>query len=191
MLGWGSNSSLADYPDKAFEDDVITFSDNGLYGPVGDPPAYQFLYSIRMRRFAGNRRQANNPDGFVYMLKNRAPNYAIAIEGPLDLEATTIPVSLAASESQEPEIADGSSVAPSPVALTLTATVQIPNPSAAYTLYLYDDFNKVPVAGFNASAAAAKQSWQIPANSGSTYSVSVQTTTAVTSIFRAVPQSAR
>lgn len=190
VLGWGSNHVLADFPSTVFSDDVITFSDNGLYGPTGDPPAYQFLYSLRMRSLAANRRQANNPRGLIYRLKSKAPNYAIAIAGPLDLDGVTIPVRLDASEDHEPDLADGATAAPAPVALTLTATVAIPDTSAAYTLYLYDDFAKVPVANFNASASAAKQTWQIPANSGSTYSTQLQTTTGATAIFRAVPQSA-
>lgn len=190
VLGWGSNHVLEDYPSSAFIDDVITFSDNGLFGPVGDPPAYQFLYSLRMRGFPANRRQANNPNGLIYRLNNKAPNYGIAIAGPLDLDGVTIPVRLAASEDHEPDLADGANVAPAPIPLTLTATVTIPDTSVAYALYLYDDFAKVPVANFNASASAAKQSWQIPANSGGTYSVTLQTTTAAVAIFRAVPQSA-
>ncbi len=190
VLGWGSKFSLDDNPDRAFYNDVVTINDNGLYGPTGDPPALQFLYSYRMFNFAGGRHRANNPNGPIYLLKNRAPNYGIAIEGPLDLDGALIPVSLSASNSDEPEMPEGSNIAPAPVPLTLTATVSIPDTTVAYTLYRYDDFTKVPVANFNASAAAAVQSWPIPAVSGSTFTVPIVTTTDATVIFRAVRQSA-
>ena len=36
-----------------------------------------------------------------------------------------------------------------------TATVTIPDASRGYNVYLYDDFDKVPVRDFNASAANA------------------------------------
>jgi hypothetical protein len=190
VLGWGSDKPLSKTRDTALPNDVITFSDNGLYGPFGDPPTYPFLYSFRLRHFTGTRRQANNPNGPLYLLSNKAPNFAIAIEGPLDLDGVTVPVRLAASTNQEPPITDGSNEPPVPGPLTLTATVEITDTSSAYNLYLYDDFDRVPVANFNAMAASAAQSWHIPPNSGNTYSVSLRTSTGATAVFRAVPQSA-
>jgi hypothetical protein len=187
VLGWGSNHVLADHSSTAFGGDVITFSDNGLFG---EAPTYQFLYSLRMSSLPANRRQANNPNGLIYRLKNRAPNFAIAIAGPLDLDGVLVPVKLDASQNNEPELADGANAAPTPNPLTLTATVTIHDTSVAHTLYYYDDFAKVPVANFNANAAAAKLSWNIPANSGSTFSTAIQTNTGATAVFRAVRQSA-
>ncbi|MDD2770297.1 MAG: hypothetical protein PHT19_16360, partial [Methylococcus sp.] len=190
VLGWSSGKPLTEMPDTALPNDVISFSDNGLYGPFGSPPAYPFLYSSRMRHFAGTRRQANNPDGPVYLLSNHAPNFAIAVEGPLDLDDVTIPVRLSASINYEPPITDGSDEPPLPAPLTLTASVEIPNTASAYKLYLYDDFARVPVANFNAAASAAARSWHIPPDSGTTFSVAVPTSTGATAVFRAVPQSA-
>lgn len=187
VLAWGSNHVLADYSSTAFSDDVITFSDNGLFG---EPPTYQFFYSLRMRSLPASRRQANNPNGLIYRLKNRAPNFAIAIAGPLDLDGVLVPVKLDANQDREPKLAEGANTAPTPNPLTLTATVTIPDTSVAYTLYYYGDFAKVPVANFNANAAAAKLSWNIPANSGATFSIAIQTNTGATAVFRAVRQSA-
>lgn len=190
VLGWGSDKPVTAMPDTALPNDVVSYSDNGLYGPFGDPPAYPFLYSTRLRHFAGTRRQANNPDGPVYLLSNHAPNFAIAVEGPLDLDGVTIPVQVSASADREPPIADGSTEPPVPAPLTLTAAVEIPDTSRGYQLYLYDDFDRVPVANFNAAAATAVRSWHIPPNSGATFSVAIPTSTGATAVFRAVPQSA-
>jgi hypothetical protein len=190
VLRLGSNVPFETLPDRALPRDVITISDNGLYGPFGTPPSYQFLYSFRMRRFPGTRRQANRPNGAVYRLDRTPPNYGIAIEGVLDLDGVTVPVRLAASRDDEPDIAHKSNIPPAPAPLTLTATVAIPDPSVSYVLYRYDDFADVPVAGFNASAAAAVESWSIPAGSGPSFTVVHETMTDATVIFRAVPVTA-
>jgi hypothetical protein len=190
VLRFGSNVPFDDLPDRALPRDVITISDNGLYGPFGTPPAYQLYYAFRIRRFPGTRRQANRPNGAVYRLKRTPPSYGIAIEGVLDLDAVTIPVRLSASRDDEPAMAHKSNVPPIPAPLTLTATVSIPDQSVPYVLYRYDDFDDVPVAGFNAAAAAAVESWVIPAGSGPTFSVIHPTQTSATVIFRAVPVTA-
>jgi hypothetical protein len=187
VLRFGSNVPFDALPARALPRDVITISDNGLYGPFGTPPAYQFYYAYRVRRLPGTRRQANRPHGAVYRLKRTPPSYGIAIESVLDLDDVTIPVSLAASRDDEPDIVNGSNVPPAPAPLTLTATVSIPDESVAYALYRYDDFDDVPVAGFNAAAAAAVESWIVPAGSGPTFTVVHETMTDATVIFRAVP----
>lgn len=188
VLKYGSGIPFAKEPDRVLPADVITISDNGLYGPFNN--AYQFDYSFRIRGFTGSRSQANNPRGPVYLLKNKPQNYGIAIKGVLDLDGVTIPVKLAASLDHEPEITANSNVPPTPVPLTLTATVTIPDQNVAYNLYLYDSFDKVPVAGFNAAAANAASSWVIPAHSGATYTKEIATTTGATAVFRAVPVTA-
>ena len=190
VLKFGSNASLANFPDVSYLADVITLSDNGLYGPFGTPPVYQFDYSFRLRSFTGTRVQANTPRGSVYLLKNKPANYGIAIKGVLDLDEVTIPVKLTSSLNFEPEIGENSNTPPQPDPLTLTATVTIPDQTVAYNLYLYDGFDKVPVAGFNAAAATAAKTWYIPANSGPTFTTQVSTKTDATAVFRAVPASA-
>jgi len=190
VLGWGSNASLEDYSSEYIAGDVITISDNGLYGPFGAPPEYQFLYSYHLRKFTGNRVQANNPNGPVYLLKNQPQSYAIAIGGVLDLDEVTLPVRLTSDKNYEPEIGVGSNLPPPPIPITLTATVTISNQSAAHVLYRYDNFDKVPVAGFNAAAANAVESWEIPPNSGPAFVVELQTLSNATAVFRAVPADA-
>lgn len=188
VLGWGSNFPLSD---RRFRpSDTITISDNGLYGPIGTPPAYPFLFSYRLREFPGNRFQANNPRGPVYMLKNAPKNYGIAIEGVADRDGVTLPVRVTASLNHEPEIGHHSDTPPDPVPLVLTATVTIPDPGVAYVLYRYDDFDRVPEANFNAAAADAVESWTIAPHSGSTFTVQVGALTSDTVIFRAVPAGA-
>ncbi|HEU0015321.1 MAG TPA: hypothetical protein VFQ45_16655 [Longimicrobium sp.] len=184
--------------------DWITLSDNGLYGPTGDPPAYPFLYSYEVDSFQGTREQANQADGLMYTLSNTPPNYAIAIEGVLDLDGVCVPVSLSCSDNFEPAptqmqnppagLSGGpfADQPPTPMDIELAVTVELPDQTVDYNLYMYDHFDAVPVAGFNAAAGNAVQRWQIPAGSGPTYQVvpPIATTSDQTRVFRAVPASA-
>jgi hypothetical protein len=190
ILSFGSNTDLEDGADRSRPSDVITLSDNGLYGPVGEPPVYPMLYSYRLRDFPKTRAAANRRNGPVYALRNRPENYGVAITGIVDLDGVTIPVRLTSDRDGEPDIVNGSDVPPAPVPMTLTATVQIPDQRVAYNLYRYDDFAKVPASAFNASATRAAQSWVIPAQSGATFVVTIATQSDATVILRAVPQSA-
>jgi hypothetical protein len=166
VLGFGSQRPLERDVRRAYPTDVVTFSDNGLYGPVGDPPAFPFLFSYRLRQFPKTRRAANRRDGPVYALRRAPRNYAVAVTGIVDLDDTTVPVRLTSDLDGEPDIGDGSNVPPAPVPLALTARVTIPDQRVAYNLYRYDDFAAVPAAGFNAAAGRASAVWRIPAGSG-------------------------
>ncbi|HEX6373004.1 MAG TPA: hypothetical protein VF006_29045 [Longimicrobium sp.] len=187
--------------------DVITFSDNGLYGKVGDPEHYPFLFSYNVTTFQGTRFQANDPRKFpIYMLPNKPPYYGVAIEGVRDKDNVTIPVSLSCDQNDEPEMMNGSNTPPTPVPIQLTATLNLPDQSVAYNLYRYDDFANVPGKDFNLAAAASTVAYHIPAGSdpitvdppsadtvvrsGSTVVVTHQTTSDQTVVFRAVPASA-
>lgn len=190
VLEFGSPAPLDADAGRARPSDVLTFSDNGLYGPIGVPPAYPFVFSYRLREFPRSRAAANRPRGPIYSLRNRPVNYAVAITGVVDLDGVTIPVRLTSDLDGEPPIVDGSDVAPTPVPMTLKARVEIPDQSVGYTLYRYDDFDQVPAAGFNAAAARASRSWVIPAHSGPEFVTDVVTTSDATVVLRAVPQSA-
>jgi hypothetical protein len=191
VLQLGSDAPFSEYPDRYRPRDVVTISDNGLYGPFGDPPQYQFLYSYRFPRFLGTRSQANNPGGNpMYLLKNRPANYGIAIAGPLDLDNVTVPVTLTSSRNSEPEMPDGSEIPPPPEPLTLTATVVVPDASKAWKVYSYTNFADVPVANFNALSNSAAQIWDIPVGAPTTNTYIVNTNTAATIVFRAVPADA-
>ena len=122
------------------------------------------------------------------MLKNTPENYGIAIEGVLDLDDVTIPVKLTSNVNYEPEISGNTS--PSPIPIVLTATVYIDDQSVPYKVYRYDDFAKVPVAGFNAEADRAVQSWDIPAQSVATATFTINVMSNQTVVLRAVPASA-
>lgn len=190
VLRFGSEVSLETFRDVARPRDVVTISDNGLYGPFGTPLAYQFYYAYRIRKFRGTRRQANRPRGPTYLLNRTPPNYGIAIEGVMDLDHVTVPVTLEASRDDEPPTSEQHPPPPPPAPLTLTATVTIPDQSVAHVLYRYDDFEAVPVVGFNAAAAEAVESWLIPAHSGEHFTVTHHTMTNATVVFRAVPVTA-
>ncbi len=62
VMGWGSFASLEDYSADYFASDVLTISDNRLYGPFGTPPAYQYLYSYYLKHFQGTRAKAEQPE---------------------------------------------------------------------------------------------------------------------------------
>jgi len=190
VLRIGSHASLEARRDTALARDVITISDNGLYGPVGEPPAYPFYFPRRVDRFRGTRRQANRPRGPLYLLKRTPPSHGLAIEGPLDLDGVTVPVRLTADRDDEPPLADGANAPPVPGPLRLTATVTIADQSVAHVLYRYDDFADVPVAGFNAAAGNAVGAWQIPAGAGPRFTVEIETRTDATVVLRAVPVTA-
>lgn len=188
VIGYGSARPLGRNPDRARPTDVLTFSDNGLFGAVGETPP--FVFSYRLWRMPRSRRAANRPDGAVYSLRDRPPNYAVAIAGIVDLDGVTIPVRLTSNLDGEPTMPDPSDVAPAPVPMTLTATVTLPDPSVAYVLYQYDDFTKVPAASFNAAADRATRSWGIPPGTGATFVVEIPTMSDATVVLRAVPTSA-
>jgi hypothetical protein len=188
VMGVGSMTSLRTGRDSYFASDAIIISDNGLYN-VG--PTYPYLYSYRFSDFPKSREAANRPGGALYSLRDRPANFAVAISGVADRDGTTIPVRLTSDANGEGEwnVPTGKRP-PAPTPITLTAHVTIPNPTIAYNVYLYDDFADVPIAGFNARADRAIQTWQIPAGSGPTWKLTIDAMSDQTRVFRAVPVSA-
>lgn len=174
--------------DQYFPTDTILYQDNGLWAPGGIPP---FEFRSSFAEFARNRAAANAPASPVYSLNNNRRNYGIAITGVKDLRGDTIPVRLSTSVDDEvPAIREGSSTAPKPQTLGLTATVQIPNQTVAYNLYLYNDFASVPDSQFNANAAKAARVWRIPAGSGQKFTAKLNILSSDVAVFRAVPAKA-
>lgn len=193
VLRIGSDAPFDDFPGVFLRSDTITISDNGLYGLAADPADYQYVYSYRFPRFLGTRAQANRPTGPIYLLKNRPANYGIAIAGPLDIDNVTIPVVLEAGRNSEPEMQDGSDLPPAPVPLQLSATVHIPDSSKAWNVYCYTNFDDVPVANFNDASNSAARIWHYPAEGpavATKKTITVNTNTAATIVFRAVPATA-
>ena len=188
VTGIGSRSPLSAADRRYRPTDVITFSDNGVDGSAAPSDA---MFRYRFNAFQKSRGQANDPDAPAYSLLNRPMNYATAVTGVRDLDGVTIPVRLTSSTDGEGAQDDDRLVAPpAPKAIDLTATVTIPDSTRGYNVYLYDDFAKVPVSNFNASAANAVQSWTIPPGSGATWSKTITTMSDQTRVFRAVPISA-
>ncbi len=193
--GIGSNHPLSDtgyYPD-----DTIYFSDNGLWAAFRNPP---YLFSYPFLPFQANREEANNPAGSIYSLNDAVTNYGVALTGVTDLDGNTIPVRLTTNINYEiPEILQGqgrdfpppgANAPPQPIPLTLTIVVTIPDTSVSYNLYYYNDFSDVPNSNFNANAGAAYQVFHIPADSGSTYTMSLDIQSNEVAAFRAVRSSA-
>lgn len=184
--------------------DVITLSDNGLYGPDANGD-YPLRFSYEVASFQGDRAQANEQGGPVYMLNSQPPNYGIAIQGVADEDGVCLPVSLASDRHREPnpppmdpapppspQLAQPPlcDAGPVPFALKQTATVDLGGQTGPCNLYLYDDFSLVPVRGFNAAAAHAVRVWNIPAGWGPTFVVEHDAMSSDTVVFRAVPASA-
>lgn len=188
VLAISSERPLAVNARRCFPTDVITFSDNGLWSPSTTPP---YLFSYHFDQFPRDRRQANGPRKPIYSLNSDGRNYGIAISGVKDLDGDTIPVRVTTSvNSEEPEIVDGSNTPPAPGPLELTVTVTIPDQNSVYRLYRYQAFSDVPVSHFNANSDNAVETWEIPANQGTTFVVTKSIFSNAVEVFRAVPVSA-
>lgn len=188
VTGIRSRSPLSVADRRYRPTDVIVFSDNGLDGSTAPSAA---VARYRFDAFQRSRGQANDPDAPAYSLLNRPMNYAIAVTGVRDPGGVTIPVRMTSSiDGEGAQNASRLEAPPAPRTIDLTATVTIPDTTRGFNVYLYDDFAKVPVSSFNASAANAMQSWTIPPGSGATWSKTITTMSDQTRVFRAVPISA-
>ena len=184
VLGIGSTAELSPTDRRYRSTDVVVFSDNSGDGPGS-------IYRTRFGPFQRTRAQANLPSAPLYSLRSRPSNYALAVTGVLDPSHVTIPIRLTASVDGEGR-QDGPRMPqpPAPSPMTLTAVMSVPDPQVAYTVYLYDDFAKVPSRDFNSSSAGAIRSWTISPGSGRTWTTTIDLMSDQTRIFRAVPTSA-
>ncbi len=186
VTGIGSNHPLAD--PNYYADDVLYFSDNGLWG---DPKNPRYNFSFAFGPFQATRQEANAKTASIYSLSNDASNYGIAITGIMDLNNDTLPVRLKTDpNSESPEIDDGSSVRPAPEPLLLTLTISSLQPGVLYNLYRYNDLALVPDSAFNAHAENATQHWPIQISSGTTYVMTKQINSDEIAVFRCVRASA-
>jgi hypothetical protein len=176
-------------PAAYYPDDIITFTDNGLWTgtPNGLP---QYVFSYALGSFAATRRQANAANGPVYSLSN-GKDYGIAITGVADLNKETVRVRLTTSAiGESPAIANGSSTRPASKPVTLTITMSGLTPGKTYNLYRYASMATVPDSNFNANSAKAAQKWRIVAT-GTTYTMTQTIMSNETAAYRAVPVTAR
>ncbi len=182
VTAFSSNHPLRD--PAYYGDDIIFFSDNGLWG---DPNHPQYNFSYSAGEFQADRRQANAENGPIYSISNDGDNYGIAITGVMDLDGDTLPVRVTTNVNYEkPEIQDGSNTQPVPMPVVLTITISGLQPNVAYNLYRYNDLSLVPNSHFNGRAHNAYQHWQIEIISGSTYVMTQQIDSDEVAVYRAV-----
>lgn len=185
VTGIASQHSFTDA--NYYGDDLLCFSDNGLWG--NSRPPYYFSYAFDP--FQADRRQANAPDGAIYSLANAGTNYGIAITGVKDLNGDTLPVRVDTNVNYErPEIVDGSNSRPAAMPLTLTITVSGLLPQVSYNLYRYNAFSAVPDSHFNAHAANAGAVWHFQISSGTSFTLQEQIQSNEIAVYRAVKASA-
>jgi hypothetical protein len=163
VVGIQSNHPLTD-TSTYYADDVLIFSDNGLYGTPPKVP-YPYLFNYTFSAFQNTRKQANDKKANLYSLPNTASNYGLAISGIKDAKKETIPVRVDTSVNFEsPEIGRNSDTRPASTAVTLTITItNTATDSTSFVLYKYTSLSAVPDSDFaaHASSAASKQTLQI------------------------------
>lgn len=180
-----SNRPLTD--PSYYESDSLGFNDNG-YWQHRTTPVYFFEYGFD--EIQDDRKGANDPDGSIYSLSNDASNYGIAITGIVDKDGDTLPVRIETNYPYEnPPIAEGSNVRPSPMLLTLTVTVSNLTPNKTYVLYRYNQLESVPDSKFNANAMAAHEKW-IFTPDGPTYVHTQEISSDEIAIYRCVKATA-
>jgi hypothetical protein len=166
-------------------DDEITFSDNGEWGSLHHA---RYFFTYRFKDFTKTRKEANAPNGPIYSLASKAPDFGIAVTGVIDEDHETIPVRLATSLNYElPQIKEGSSRRPRPEPLVLTVTVSQMKAGAVYNLYRYNRLSAIPNGEFNAHAAEAQQKWVIVAGASGRFVLSEKIESDEVAAYRAVP----
>jgi hypothetical protein len=178
-------SIFSAHDDDAYhDDDVLVFSDHGLWSPRTAP---QYLFTYTFGEIQGTREEANAPDGHVYTIASVAYNFGIAHVGPEDEGGELLPLVVRTSVNYEaPPIADGSSVRPAPMPLSLSVALAGLVPGVQYVLYSYGRPETVPVAAFNANNASADAAMRFVADATGGMTVEVPTDTGRMSFFRAV-----
>lgn len=188
VTGIGSNHPLSD--PNYYSDDLLSFSDNGLWGNY---PIYHFSYAFGA--FQASRRKANAMRGAIYSLSNSGSSYGIAITGVVDLNGDTLPVQVMTGANYEaPPIKNKSSQRPKAMPLELTVIVSNLESDVLYHLYRYNNLEAVPDSQFNARAGQACQMWpiqispQIP--SCNTYTLTQQIQSDEIAVYRCVKATA-
>jgi len=143
-----SNFDDDDYHDE----DIVTFSDHGLWSPRSGTPYY---FSYTFKEVQGTREQANAKGGPLYMINNepKVGNYGNAQTGIIDPNHDCLPVLVETSVNYEnPQIAVKREERPEAMPLTLTVTVSGMEAGVTYKLYRYNDESLLPEINFNQHA---------------------------------------
>jgi len=165
VFGIGSNQPLKSSGYN--KNDIIYFSDNGLWGSPVDPP---YIFSYPVGQFQASRREANSKNGNIYSLANDGKNYGIKFTGVMDLNGDTLPVRVTTNRNdEEPEIKNGTNIEPPPMPLMLTITVSHLEPGVPYNLYRYNQLDLVPNSNFNGLADQAYEHWSIQIDTGTAF----------------------
>ena len=168
--------------------DKIMFSDNGEWGSLRHA---QYFFTYRFQEFTRTRREANAPNGPIYSVASKAPDFGIAVSGVIDRDRETIPVRVATNLNYElPQIAEGSDLRPRPEPLVLTVTVSGMQPGAVYNLYRYDSLKAIPNGAFNAHAGDALQKWIITSGPSGQFVMTEKIMSDEIAAYRAVPADA-
>jgi hypothetical protein len=144
------------------DDDVLYFSDHGLWSPIKTGP--QYIFSYKFGDIVGNRKEANSRCGPVYTLPNdpMIGNYGIATIGPIDENNELLPVRVNININYEsPEIGRNSNARPLPMTVDVTITISELLPNVPYKLYKYGDQNDIPKSSFNQFKNQAVMIWDI------------------------------
>ena len=184
VIGIASKHPLNDF--AYYPDDIIYFSDNGLWSG-SDPKKPPYIFNYTFDSFQATRQEANKKKGPVYSLSNDGTNYGIALTGVADLNGETLPINVETNLNNEsPEIAKGSNTPPSPMPLILKITISGLEPDVEYNLYRYNVLANVPDENFNAQAGKAYKSWRFQTQSGNAYSITEQINSDEIAVYRAV-----
>ncbi|QHD06937.1 C39 family peptidase [Pseudomonas sp. R76] len=187
VIGVSSTQPVTE-PATYYADDVIAFSDNGLWSPDGKP---KYLYRFKFGAFQANREEANDESRPVYSLPSGVKNYGVAITGIIDGDGKTLPVRLKTDVNEEkPAMGEGSNTRPASAKINLTVTVSGLKPDVEYNLYRYDSFDNVPESDFNAKASKAKKHWKVKIKDGATYVLKETIGSDQVAVYRAVPATA-
>lgn len=182
FVGYASSHPLTEQ--AVFDDDRLTLTDNGDYSQSVKASSLTFTYALSQFIFA----RAQQPNQPYYL--NDGEDSAIAILGVEDPLGETMPVELKAStDSEQPEMVDGSDARPAPGPVRLTITVSGLTPGESYNLYRYSNFESVPTSSFNASAAKATSVTTINVATASVFVKTEDIMSNTIAIYRAVKAS--
>ena len=182
----------SNYDDDLYHnDDIVTFSDHGLWAPRTTGPPYLFSYT--MRDFIGTREQANSQrSGAIYTLPaSPVANFGIAHTGNVDLKGDLLPILVETNVNYEsPEIGIKSNDRPAAMEVKLTVTVSGLEEGVNYVLYKYESEKTVPSSNFNANKAQAHASYPIIGSESKKYVLSETIMSSQKVIYRCVKATA-
>lgn len=167
-------------------DDILHFSDHGLWNPEEKDPQPEVNYQIAFDEIQKDRKQANWESSPIYSLRPQQ-NYGVAITGILDPNCETKPIQIQTNIPYEPTLAEGSNKRPASIPVRLKVTVSELKPGQSYTVYRYDDMDYVPDGEFHKKAYRSVASRLIQITSGSTYTFEEEILSHQTVVYRAVP----